>query len=106
VTAIEEALLLARRQLDCLREGDVDGFLAGVEAHARACETAAATETLDGPGQALLQRLIDTNDEVVQQLDLAMADAARRLATMQRGRNAAGAYLETMPHGTMGGRAG
>ena len=104
IADVRAALDLAEQQLVALQLDDIDTFLAGAEAHERACAAVAATRAdgLAHEDALLIERLIATNSMVSSEIDRVRSGIAARLASMRRGHTATGAYLASLPRGFAG----
>lgn len=95
--ALAAAIALAESQLNLLREGNVDAFLDGVEAHSQACEALADVRGLgdDTDTRDDLDRLIDINAAAAHMLDELLGTTAERIRSIRRRERATREYLAT-----------
>ncbi len=108
IAAVRAAVELAERQLAALRVGDIDGFLAGLDAYEGTCLSLAGLSPPEADLEArlLLERLLAIDRLVRAELARELNRVSVKLAAMRRGRNAAGAYFAGVTSALSGVREG
>jgi hypothetical protein len=87
--SLEHALLLAERQLQYLKAGDFDNFIAAESAYTEACRALSASNT-EGRG---VERLVIVIGAIARELQRLRGETGAEMTRLQTSRRAHGAYL-------------
>jgi hypothetical protein len=102
-STLSQALRISTEQLLLLRNEDVEGYSAGLAAQEAAC---AAMSKLDVAGlsdieRGQLERLVQTNSEILENVNRWIGRQKVQMAKMRDARNTVRAYGATPPPGPM-----
>jgi len=89
MSAWEQLVVLAERELELIRGGDIERLPAAIEERAR---LAAALGQAPASARPLLERLQTVQQQIIVELTLAGAEIVRELGTLRRGRGAVDGY--------------
>lgn len=104
--AVRAALDLANRQLERLRSGDFDAYLADAEAYVSACGCVAALDFDDSDDQRALGELVGLASSVSAEIDRLMSGTSARMRQLNERRRLATAYYSAGPGASFATRDG
>lgn len=95
--ATQQALDLATCQLDRLKQGDLDGYLADEDAYARACGRVADLENVSEEEEDALRHLLGLATSIGAEMERLMDEASARMRDLNDRKRIAAAYYATGP---------
>jgi hypothetical protein len=103
---VRDALDLAARQLERLRSGDIDAYLADADAYTTACDNVAALDFHDPEDQRALGELVGIASGVSAEIGRLISGTSARMRQLSERRRLAAAYYGAASGGSTASRGG